>query len=40
MNNTYEDLALILNRIKYKDHGWQIYGDVKVFPILYISLEE
>jgi hypothetical protein len=34
LKERYENLALILNKIKYADQGWTICGDVKVISML------
>ena len=34
LKEKYDDLALILKKIKYEDHGWMICGDLKVISTL------
>ena len=34
LKEKYNDLALILKKIKYEDHGWMICGDLKVIGTL------
>ena len=34
LRETYDNLAFILDRIKYKDHQWLICADLKVVAIL------
>jgi hypothetical protein len=34
LKESYENLALVLTKINYKDHGWMICGDLKVLSVL------
>ena len=34
LNETYESKDLLLRLSKYKDHTWNIFGDLKVVPLL------
>ena len=34
LNKTYETMDLLLRLTKYKDHTWNIYGDLKVVSLL------
>jgi hypothetical protein len=34
LKESYENLALILTNLKYKEHGWTICGDLKVISML------
>lgn len=34
LKERYENLALVLNKIKYADHGWTICGDLKVISMI------
>jgi hypothetical protein len=34
LKESYENLALVLTKLNYKDHGWMILGDLKVLSML------
>jgi hypothetical protein len=34
LKESYENLALVLTKLNYKDHGWMICGDLKVLSML------
>jgi len=34
LKETYENLELILRKLKYEDHGWKVYRDLKVLCML------
>jgi hypothetical protein len=34
LNEKYENLEILLNKMKYKEHGWLICGDLKVICML------
>ena len=37
MKENYNDLAIILERIKYQDHQWMVCGDFKMLMMFWIS---
>jgi hypothetical protein len=34
LKEMYENLELVLNKMKYKEHGWLICGDLKILCML------
>lgn len=34
LKETYKNLELVLCKLKYKDHGWQVCGDLKILGML------
>jgi hypothetical protein len=34
LKESYENLASVLTKLNYKDHGWMICGDLKVLSML------